>query len=146
MSIPEKEIVDMKVDVEVLKTQVSTIVQLCQKMDTVIDKVISNQDKLINQIYEDMDKKNADVNTDIKELHSRMNTVSRDLSDKVELTERRIMEEIKILRTEIKTHNDKEDRDIKQLFRWRWMVAGGILVIAWLISHMDSGIILKLLK
>ena len=33
------DLVDMKVDVGVLKTQVSTLTQICDKMDKVIDRL-----------------------------------------------------------------------------------------------------------
>ena len=46
--------VQVKIDVEVLKTQVATLTQLCTKMDSVIDKLVENHDKVVNQIYTDM--------------------------------------------------------------------------------------------
>ena len=81
------DIIDMKVDVGVLKTQVQTITQLCNKMDNVIDRLMTSQDQLVNQIYNDMDKRKQDTITDIKDLHSRITTTDRNLSDKIELTE-----------------------------------------------------------
>lgn len=140
----EKEVNELRVDVEVLKTQVATITQLCNKMDVVIEKLIDNHERMTNQIYEDIDKKKTDTNSDIKELHSRISTISRELSDKVELTERRIMEEIKSLREEITEHNKKEDNELKKIMEWKWMAAGGIVVLAWLLSHINFDIITKL--
>jgi acetate kinase len=140
----EKEVNDLRVDVEVLKTQVTTITQLCNKMDVVIEKLISNHEKMTNQIYDDMDEKKKDTNNDIKELHSRISTISRELSDKVELTERRIMEEIKSLRDDISTHNKKEDADLKKLLEWKWMAIGGIVVLSWLFSHVNFDTISKM--
>ena len=77
----------------------------------------------------------AAVKSDIKELHSRITTTDRNLSDKIELTERRIMDEIKSLRDHITEHNQKEDDDLKSLMQWKWMVAGGVVVVAWIISN-----------
>ena len=129
------ELVELKVDVEVLKNQVLTITQLCGKMDSVIDKLVDNHDRMINQIYNDMEKRKSDTNADIKELHSRITTISRDVSDKVELTERRIMDEIKALREEIQQHNRKEDNELRKIMEWKWMAAGGIVVLAWILSN-----------
>ena len=47
MSTKEEEFVDMKVDVGILKTQVTSLTQLCDKMDKVIDKLMDNHDKMI---------------------------------------------------------------------------------------------------
>jgi hypothetical protein len=136
--------VDIKVDVSVLKEKVSTLTVLCNKMDRVIEKLTDNQTALANQIYNDMDKRKEDTVSDIKELHSRITTVDRNLSDKIELTERRIMDEIKSLREHITAHNDKEDEDIKKLSQWKWMVAGGVVVLAWIISNIKLDQLAKL--
>ena len=136
--------VEIKVDVEVLKNQVLTITQLCGKMDSVIEKLVDNHDRMVNQIYTDMEKRKADTNADIKELHSRITTISREVADKVELTERRIMDEIKSLREDIAEHNKKEDDDLRKILQWKWMVAGGVIVMAWVISNVNLSALSKL--
>ena len=135
--------VEIKVDVEVLKNQVLTITQLCGKMDSVIEKLVENHDRMVNQIYTDMEKRKADTNADIKELHSRITTISREVADKVELTERRIMDEIKSLRDDIAEHNKKEDDDLRKILQWKWMVAGGVIVMAWVISNVNLAALSK---
>ena len=137
------ESIDLKVDVEVLKNQVLTITQLCGKMDSVIEKLVDNHDRMVNQIYTDMEKRKADTNADIKELHSRITTISREVADKVELTERRIMDEIKSLREDIAEHNKKEDDDLRKILQWKWMVAGGVVVLAWVISNVNLAALSK---
>jgi len=140
----EDSTVSLRVDVEVLKTQVSNITQLCQKMDTIIEKLVDNNDRMVNQIYNDMNKREDDTGQDIKELHSRITTVDRNLSDKIELTERRIMDEIKSLHSTINEHNKKEDDDLKKILQWKWMVAGGVVVLAWIISNIKIEALLAL--
>ena len=124
--------IQVKIDVEVLKTQVATLTQLCTKMDTVIDKLVDNHDKVVNQIYNDMREREEDKNNDVKELHIKINTVSKDLSDKVDSTERRIMEKIEELKKDIADHNRKEDDELKKIWEFKWMAAGGIIAVAWL--------------
>ncbi len=136
--------VELKIDVEVLKEKVDNITQLCGKMDQVIEKLVDNHDRMVAQIYNDMEKRKQDTVTDIKELHSRITTVDRNLTDKLELTERRIMDEIKSLRATIDQHNKKEDEDLKKIFQWKWMVAGGVIVLAWIISNINLSVLAKL--
>ena len=136
--------IDLKVDVGVLKTQVSTLTLLCDKMDKVIDKLASNQERIVEQIYNDMRKREEEKDADVKELHSRISTISRELSDKVELTERRIMDEIKCLRADIAEHNKREDQELKKILEWKWMAAGGIVVLAWIFSHINLDMLGKL--
>jgi hypothetical protein len=140
----EQDCLELKVDVGVLKQQVLTLTQLCNKMDAVIEKLSDNQVKMNEDIYEDMDKKKSETVNDIKELHSRITTVDRNLSDKIELTERRLLEEIRDLRKHITEHNAKEDGELKKILEWKWMAAGGIIVIAWLVSNINLSVIGKL--
>ena len=142
----EKEVTQLQVDVGILKTQVASITTLCDKMDKVIERLMASQEKIVADIYDDMDKAEKDTNTDIKDLHSRITTVDRNLSDKMELFERRIMDEIKSLRKDIADHNKVEDTQIQKILEWKWMAAGGILVVAWLLSHIKFDIITKLLN
>ena len=135
--------VALKVEVGVLKEKVYTLVDLCEKMDRVIEKLTDNNATVVNQIYNDMEKRREDTASDIKELHSRITTVDRNLSDKIELTERRIMDEIKSLRDHITEHNKKEDDDLKSLMQWKWMVAGGVVVVAWIISNVKLDYLAK---
>lgn len=139
-----EDCIDMKVDVGVLKTQVAMLTTLCDKMDKVIEKLAGNHEKIVEQIYSDMRKREEEKDADVKELHSRITTISRELSDKVELTERRIMDEIKSLRQDIVEHNKKEDKELSKILEWKWMAAGGILVLAWLFSHIKFDMIAKL--
>lgn len=140
----ETECIEVKVDVGVLKTQVTSLTILCDKMDKVIEKLADNHNKIVEQIYTDMRKREEEKDADVKEIHSRITTISRELSDKVELTERRLMEEIKALRNDIALHNSKEDKELKKILEWKWMAAGGILVLAWLLSHVKFDILTKL--
>jgi hypothetical protein len=142
--IMDNTAVELKVDVEVLKQQVLTLTQLCNKMDTIIEKLIDNNDRLTTQIYQDMDKRKQETVSDIKELHSRITTVDRNVSDKIELTERRIMEEIKSLRDDIAEHNKREDREIQKIMEWKWMAAGAIVVLAWIMSNIKIEMVSKL--
>ena len=137
--------VDIKVDVGVLKTQVVTLTQLCNKMDSVIDKLMEKQDKITEDLYDEIAVKRKETVEDIKELHSRITTVDRNLSDKIELTERRIMEKIEALHDTISEHNKKEDSELKKILEWKWMAAGGIVVLAWIFSHIKMETLGKLL-
>jgi DNA repair exonuclease SbcCD ATPase subunit len=138
--------VALKVEVGVLKEKVNTITDLCEKMDRVIEKLADNNTNMVNQIYKDMEKRKEDTVGDIKELHSRITTTDRNLSDKIELTERRIMDEIKSLRDHITEHNDREDDAMKSMLQWRWMIAGGVVVLAWIISNVKLEFLASILN
>ena len=125
------DLTKIKVDVEVLKTQVVTMTSLCQKMDTIIDKLVDQQEKYTVQIYQDMENRRKEKNAEIKEIHDRIDTVI----DKVQITELRIMDEIKELRKELLKKNESDSRKVDNLSQSKWMIIGGIIAVAFIISR-----------
>ena len=144
--IMDQEYTQLKVDVGILKTQVANITTLCDKMDKVIERLMMSQEKIVNDIYDDMSEEKRDTTEDIKELHSRITTVDRNLTEKLASVEDKIMSEIKTLRKDIAEHNKEEDSKMDKILEWKWMAAGGILVLAWLLSHIKADIITKLIS
>lgn len=131
MSGNEQEYTDLKVDVGVLKTQVFTLSQLCEKMDKVIEKLVDVHDQHINQVYREMDRKKKETDDDIGEIHDRIDKVI----DKVQETELRLMDKIDDLSKCINNHNKQEKEQLDKILQWKWMIAGGIIAVSWIISH-----------
>lgn len=131
---------DIKVDIGVLKTQVLTLSALCNKMDQVIEKLVDQHDRHIAKVYTDMDNRRLETEADIKEIHQRIDTVL----NKMEASNKEIMEEFKSLRKDMSEHNKQEKDALDALLKWKWMVAGGIIAISWLISHVNPDTISKL--
>ena len=136
--MPE-EISEIKVDVGVLKTQVLTLSALCNKMDQVIEKLVDQHDRHINKVYDTMENQRKEKDNDIAEIHNRVDTVL----DKLEESENRIMAEIKDLKESMFTHSAASKAQFEKLNQWKWMIAGGIVVVSWLISHSNFDTILK---
>jgi hypothetical protein len=141
----DKEVGEIRIDVEVMKRDVDTLTRLCEKMDKVIEKLVDHQDVIIKQIYNDMDRRNQDTNDDIKELHSRITTTSREMGDKLEKSEEMIMAEIKEISAMIQAHTDNEERIVEKLMKYKWPMIITIIVISWLTSHVGPDTILKII-
>jgi len=133
------EISEIKVDVGVLKTQVLTLSALCNKMDQVIEKLVDQHDRHLVKVYENMDNQRKEKDTDISEIHERIDVVL----DKVQESELRIMDEIKGLKDTMDEHVQASKSQYEKLNQWKWTLAGGIIVITWLISHSNFDTILK---
>jgi len=131
MAIDDKEFLQTRVDVGVLKEQVVSITTLCGKMDVVIQKLVEQNDRNLTQIYKDMDKRRLETDADIKEIHDRIDTVL----DKVQISELRLMEELKSLRNDMMFHNREEKDQLNKILQWKWMIVGGIITITWLITN-----------
>ena len=130
---------DIKVDVGILKTQVLTLSALCSKMDQVIEKLVDQHDRHIAKVYTDMDNRRLETDADVKEIHDRIDAVL----DKVQESERRIMEEMKGLKKCLNEHNESSKIQFEKINQWKWTIAGGILVLSWLISHSNLDTIVK---
>jgi glutamate synthase domain-containing protein 2 len=137
-----KEMVDVQIDVGILKTQVLTLSALCNKMDLVIEKLVDQHDRHIAKVYADMDQRRLETEKDIKEIHERIDTVL----DKMQDSNEKIMEEFKAIRKDMAEHNKKEKESLDKLLEWKWMVAGGIIVVSYLISHVNLDTILRIAK
>jgi len=136
------ELSEVKVDVGILKTQVLTLSALCNKMDQVIEKIVDTHDRHISKVYTDMENRRLETDDDIKEIHDRIDTVL----NKMEASNQRIMDEFKSLRSDMQDHNKKEKEALDKLLQWKWMVAGGIIVVSWLISNVNINTILSSIK
>jgi hypothetical protein len=137
-----EEVSDLKVDVGVLKTQVLTLSALCNKMDLVIEKIVDTHDRHISKVYSDMENRRLETDGDIKEIHDRIDMVL----DKMEASNQRIMDEFKSLRSDMQDHNQNEKEALDKLLQWKWMVAGGIIVVSWLISNVNINTIVNSIK
>ena len=136
-----EDISGIKVDVGILKTQVLTLSALCNKMDQVIEKLVDQHDRHINKVYDTMDNQRKETNTEVSDVHERIDMVL----DKVQQSELRIMAEIKDLKETMSSHVDASKAQYEKLNQWKWTLAGGIIVITWLISHSNFDTILKAL-
>ena len=133
---------DLKVDIGVLKTQVLTLSAICNKLDQVIEKLVEQHDRHIAKVYTDMDNRRLETEADIKDIHERIDTVL----DKVQESELRIMAEIKDLKETMSDHVSASKSQYEKLNQWKWSLAGGIVVITWLLSHSSFDTILKSLR
>jgi hypothetical protein len=66
--------------------------------------------------------------------------------DKMEASNQRIMDEFKSLRSDMQDHNQSEKEALDKLLQWKWMVAGGIIVVSWLISNVNINTIVNSIK
>ena len=156
MTPEEKELFSLlntKIDVGVLKEQTATLTQLCQKMDSVIEKLVEQHDRHIAKVYTDMEKRRLETEgdikgivskneADVKEIHGRIDVVL----DKVQSTELRLLDEIKGFRKELGEHTQNSQESFEKLNSWKWMVAGGILALSWLFSHINLDTMFHTLK
>ena len=89
-----------------------------------------------------------DLKADVKEVHSRITTGNREIIEKIEAMDQRLDAKLNKSAEAAKTQHQEIQveiqKDIKQissrvdvLERWRWMIAGGAIVLGYLVGHAD---------
>ena len=139
MSLADLELIG---DVGKLKGQVEALTSIAGKLDIIIDKLVDQHDRHIAKVYTDMNSRRLETEGDIKEIHERIDTVL----DKMQSMDKCLSEKIDSLRDAVNTHNKEERKQLDQILQWKWMVAGGILVLSWLLSHVNPDTITKLMN
>lgn len=160
---------DSRVEIELLKKDVTIMASLCEKFDTTIDKMqeiasnlsrmvslqeqrLLSQEETTKDIQSRLEMRRLEHNAEIKELHSRITTVNRELTDKIEETEKAILEELRSLREEMKSQKKEEDSDetsmrsrLAKIEHWQYTVIGAVVVITWILAKMDFTKLTKLI-
>ena len=111
-----------------LKGRVDALTTIANKLDVIIERLVDQHDRHIAKVYDDMEKRRMETQDQIKEIHDRIDMV---------------LEKVQDIHNCINEHNAKEKEQLDALLRWKWTVAGGIIVIAWLLSHISPDMILK---
>lgn len=122
---------DLINDVGILKGQVAALGNVASKLDVIMDRIVDQHDRHMTKVYTDMENRRLETEGDIREIHDRIDMVL----EKVQTTEKSILEKIESLRDCVTEHNREEKKQLDQLLQYKWMIAGGILVLSWLISH-----------
>ena len=139
---------EIKVDIELLKKDVTTMSALLSKFDTTIDKMqeiassLSRMVSLQEQRLETQEKATAEVQSilemrrqehsnNIKEEYNRINTVNKELTDKIEDTEKAILAELQKLRSELTRNDEGIGTRLGQIETWKYAVILVVVIFAW---------------
>lgn len=145
---------DLKIDVELLKKDVTMISNLCSKFDTTIDKmqeIASNlsrmvslqeqrlevQEKITQEVQSVLEKRRLEHVEDTKELHSRITTVNRELTQKIDESEKRILAELHSMRTELMAEKTSFADRLSKIEIWKYTVVGALMIVSWLAAKID---------
>jgi dsDNA-specific endonuclease/ATPase MutS2 len=145
---------ELKIDIELLKKDVTMISSLCTKFDTTIDKmqeIASNlsrmvslqeqrivvQEKITQEVQSVLEKRRQEHVEDTKELHSRITTVNRELTQKIDESEKRILAELHSMRTELMAEKTSFADRLSKIEIWKYTVVGALMIVSWLAAKID---------
>ena len=91
-----------------------------------------------NDIFVTLEARQVKWDNDLKELHSRITTNSRELREHQIQSESKMLSELRNLRHQL-------DNRVAVLEKWRWIIAGGSIIIGLMVSNPDS-MLMQLLR
>ena len=145
---------ELKIDIELLKKDVTMISSLCTKFDTTIDKmqeIASNlsrmvslqeqrivvQEKITQEVQSVLEKRRQEHVEDTKELHSHITTVNRELTQKIDESEKRILAELHSMHTELMAEKTSFADRLSKIEIWKYTVVGALMIVSWLAAKID---------
>ena len=138
-------------DVVKLKSDMAQINVLVDRIDVTIEKLtevsknisellavqanrLEFQEKITQQLSVLMEKRRDESEENIRYLREEMEKVEKDLNKVLNEKYHDILDEIKSIRDDnSKQHQQMQDK-FSQFERWMWMVSGGAVIIAFLLS------------
>lgn len=151
--------VENRIEIELLKKDVTTMSALLEKFDTTIDKMqeiatslsrmvslqeqrLETQETVTKEMQSILEMRRVETNNNIRDIYNRINTVNKELTDKIEDTEQAILAELQKLREELKTEDKGLGNRLAQIEFWRYAVIGGVAIVAWIVGQ--TGLLSKL--
>lgn len=125
---------NQKIEIELLKRDVSVISKLCEKMDTTIEKiqqVASDISKIVSLQEQKMvvqEKINNEVDKALDLQQKEHVREIKELNEKIDRTETAILEELKKVKEDL-------SKKIGVIEAWRYTVMGAIAFAVWLIAQ-----------
>lgn len=129
-------ITDLKVEVAILKQEVSFINKLFDKMDTLISKIDSQHNILVDKTTK-IESNISFTKEELSDLYSSLEKTERGITERINSIERLLSKEIETIQTKVDQKFKSQDASIFSLIELKSIGVGGVLVIGWVLSHLE---------
>lgn len=146
---------DNRIEIELLKKDVTTMSALLEKFDTTIDKMqeiasslskmvslqeqrLENQEKITSEVQSILEMRRLEHNNNIKDIYNRINTVNRELTDKIEDTEKTILTELQAIRAKLENDKQSFGSRLNSIETWKYMVVGALILVSFIIGNISD--------
>lgn len=150
-----------RIEIELLKKDVTTMAALLSKFDTTIDKMqeiasslskmvslqeqrIETQERITHEVQGILEMRRQEQQNNIKDVYNRINTVNKELTDKIEDVESKILDELKKIREDLTKNKEGIGDRLGKIEMWKYGLGVVIVVLAWIAGQTD--ILSKLIK
>ncbi len=141
-----------RIEIELLKKDVTTMAALLSKFDTTIDKMqeiasslsrmvslqeqrIETQERITQEVQGLLEMRRQEQQSNIKDVYNRINTVNKELTDKIEDVESKILDELKKIREDLTKKDEGFGTRLGQIETWKYGIAAIITFLLFLIAN-----------
>lgn len=127
---------DLRVEVAVLKREVSFINKLFDKLDAVIEKIDSQHDSLLDKTTK-IEANLIYTKEELSELYSSLEQTEKGISDRINTIEKMLTGEIENLNCNLGERITKQEEKTGDLLQAKWLLWGGGAVVLWVVSNLE---------
>jgi chromosome segregation ATPase len=127
---------ELKVEVAVLKQEVSFINRLFTRIEDVIDK-IDNQHAVVLDKTAKIEFNLINTKDELSDLYKILETSEKNISSRINSIEKLLSDEINSINKNLSTRVEKNEKTTNDLMQSKWLLWGGAGVAMWLISNIE---------
>ena len=131
-------LLELRLEVGLLKRDVSYMTTLFDKMDKLIEKVKDQQDNIIDKTNSIIETKDQRTKEEFDELYDTLEKIETSLVDRIGIIETLLHSELKEMNKTLKDHIDEEDDIFKKLNKLIYTGSGVFLILLWALNNMDT--------
>jgi hypothetical protein len=128
---------DLKVEVAMLKNEVSFINKLFEKMDILINKIDSQHDILVDKATK-TESNLSFTREELAGLAASLEKTEKEISQRINSIENLLSAEIKTVNTKLSARIDKQEKFAVSLKYTKMVITGIVLLIGWAISNIEE--------
>ena len=129
-------ITNLKVEVAILKQEVSFINKLFDKMDALIAKIDYQHNILVDKTTK-IESNLSYTKEELSDLYITLEKAEKVISDRISSIEELLSKEIDTIQTKVDQKFKSQDASIFSLIELKSIGVGGVLVIGWVLSHLE---------
>lgn len=123
---------DIKIEVAMLKQEVSFINKLFERMEVLIEKVDTQYETLVDKTSK-IESNLSYTKEELQELYQLLTQTERTINDKIDSVEKALNKDIDQDKLRLNALEEKTE----DLLQSKWTIAGATGVVLWIISNID---------
>lgn len=137
IQVTKEHLVELKMEIELLKRDISYITSLFNKMDSLILKIENQQDKISEKTGDLIEQKVKCAQEELSDLYDNLQKVENNIHSRINSIENILLTEIKKIGKDLNDHINDENTLLKRADKLKYILVGAIAIFIWVIKNFD---------